>query len=122
MNFVTLAEERLRPRDHRDPPGGRYFEVPSREEIRCVTCGAEADTVHFLPWVTRTREVRFACPRHDPGGYWLPLDGINDGPPDHGNGPYTARVHIYGKCAEYGYTHAVFQLDEAFDRIRRGES
>jgi hypothetical protein len=45
--------------------------VPS---VRCSTCSAWADTAHILPWVTCAQGVEFACPRHDPGGYWIRLD------------------------------------------------
>jgi hypothetical protein len=40
--------------------------------------------------------VRFACPRHDPRGYWLPVRRWFDGPRDfHRPGErYTLRRHL----------------------------
>lgn len=42
-------------------------------DYRCDLCGAPADTLHFVPGVCGTREVLFACPKHDAGGYWIHL-------------------------------------------------
>jgi hypothetical protein len=40
--------------------------------FRCDLCGEQADTVHLVPWCgVECEHVLFACPRHDPGGYWL---------------------------------------------------
>lgn len=39
----------------------------------CDLCGSPADSAHFLPWITRVSAVAFACPEHDPGGYWVRL-------------------------------------------------
>lgn len=37
-------------------------------------CGEQANTIHLVPWCDRNCEqALFACPRHDPGGYWFPL-------------------------------------------------
>lgn len=58
------------------------------DSYRCDLCGEQADTIHFVPWVTGTILIRpgeqehdsdckkclFACPRHDPGGYHFELD------------------------------------------------
>ena len=50
---------------------------------RCCSsphCRRQADTIHLLDWSTRGYPqssdivIRFACPRHNPGGYWISLD------------------------------------------------
>lgn len=47
---------------------------PKVEQYRCDLCGEQADTIHFVPWGrTKPERALFACPEHDPGGYWLPL-------------------------------------------------
>jgi hypothetical protein len=45
------------------------------EDLHCDLCGAPADTLHFVPWVTRCEQVIFACPAHCPvpEGYWVEL-------------------------------------------------
>ena len=111
LQMYTAREMREHTGKTPAPPGGVRFDVPPARFIRC-RCGEQADTVHFLPYVTRTERIEFACPDHDPGGYWLPLAKLNEGPD-------TARVHIYGKAVEPGHISAIFLLDGEFDRIRQ---
>lgn len=46
---------------------------PKIEQYRCDLCGEQADTIHFVPWVKTPKQALFACPEHDPGGYWFRL-------------------------------------------------
>lgn len=42
--------------------------------FRCDLCGAAADSIHLVPRPDAGCEhALFACPGHDPGGYWFPL-------------------------------------------------
>lgn len=65
----------------------------------CDLCGAKADTVHFVPYIIGCHDVLFACPPHDPGGYWLTTADFDDGPPDFRDPSrlYTSRSHILAK-------------------------
>jgi hypothetical protein len=40
------------------------------EMLRCDLCGEQADTIHIC-FDDDNIEVVFACPAHDPGGYWI---------------------------------------------------
>src|SRR5215211_7563944 len=69
--------------------------------LPCTVCGRRADTLHVLPWVVPRplrgeQRVEFACPHHDPGGYWFPVREYFDGPPDWRDPTrrYTIRDHI----------------------------
>lgn len=46
--------------------------------VACDDCGAPADSAHLLPDDLRPKEVRYACPEHDPGGYCFSIrpDGL----------------------------------------------
>lgn len=45
--------------------------LPKLKDFPCDTCGEPSNTVHFTPHLNvRLEGVEFACPRHDPGGYW----------------------------------------------------
>lgn len=48
--------------------------------IRCDDCGAPADTIHLIPWVTDCQEVKAACPKHDPDGYWFTIEAFHNQP------------------------------------------
>ncbi len=52
----------------------RSTKPDSKLDYRCDLCGEPANTIHFVPWSGQCDEVLFACPDHDPGGYWLDLD------------------------------------------------
>lgn len=53
----------------------RTTKQDSELDIRCDLCRKPADTIHWVPWVggRAPEKVLFACPDHDPGGYWLDL-------------------------------------------------
>lgn len=59
---------------------------PQALDYRCDApgCDKKANTVHFIPYVTDDmfRELAFACPDHDPGGYWTDIKGLWTGPHD----------------------------------------
>ena len=74
----------------------------------CDLCGEPADSVHFLPWVTRAEHIAFACPNHDPGGYWLRLRVLFAD-------KRAMLSHIGGKN---GGDHALALLAERIDGIR----
>jgi hypothetical protein len=62
------------------PEGARVKWLLTRDikaaDIKCDMCGAQADTLHFVPYITECELVVFACPAHDPEpeGYWTTLD------------------------------------------------
>jgi len=62
--------------DH--PPQVRWHELRplGASLFRCDVprCRGQADTIHLLPWCgAECEQALFACPRHDPGGYWFPV-------------------------------------------------
>lgn len=76
----------------------------SELDYRCDLCNEKASTIHFLPWVIRCERVLFACPKHDPGGYWTDL-------------PLSDRMfrHIEGKP---GSTDALMHYGARIDALR----
>lgn len=58
--------------------------------ILCDDCGAPADTIHLIPWVTDCKEVKAACPKHDPDGYWFTIEAFH-------NQPVRWLLHLVGK-------------------------
>lgn len=50
-------------------------------QFPCDDCGQSADTVHWPTWPAEGN-LQFACPRHDPGGYWLAIPDLFSGPQD----------------------------------------
>lgn len=67
-------------------------EPKNRRLVRaaCDLCTHRADTVHFVPWISRCHEVLFACSAHDPGGYWALIETFDVG-------EYTTRQHLETK-------------------------
>lgn len=81
------------------------------DQLKCDLCLEPANTVHWLPYADdEATQVLFACPSHDPGGYWLPVTEVlrNDGIIDRD----TAK-HIDGK-GERGVAMSMFweRLDQ----------
>src|SRR5690349_13160992 len=55
-------------------PVWREFRTLAPELFRCDLCGAPAETIHLVPSCGIDCErALFACPIHDPGGYWFPV-------------------------------------------------
>lgn len=87
--------------------------------IVCDTCGEPADTIHFVPWVVvaegQERRIEAACPRHDPGGYWLRVQDLTDN-------PLRCLAHLAGK-RQAPHAQLVGWLGDAggvaLDRARR---
>lgn len=80
-------------------------------DYRCDApgCTAMGNTIHFVPWVTECEAVLFACPDHDPGGYWTELERWFD-PSER------FPQHVAGKP---GSEHALSLLDARIDALRR---
>lgn len=76
-------------------------------DYRCDLCGAPADTLHFLPYITSCEAVLFACPDHDPGGYWTRISRLAGG---------ALYEHLMGY---HGIEQALGLLGERQDAIRR---
>lgn len=61
----------------RRPPSGvvwRELRPLTTSLFRCDApgCRRHADTIHLLPWCgAECEHALFACPSHDPGGYWF---------------------------------------------------
>jgi hypothetical protein len=61
----------------------RRFDDFRPYEYACDDCGARADTAHWLPYRAGVvTSCKFACPRHDLGGYWLAILDLFSGPQD----------------------------------------
>jgi hypothetical protein len=83
-------------------PKGRVFDARFDDfrpfAYACDTCRAPADTVHWPTWPA-VGAVRFACARHDPGGYWQEIPALFSGPqdwshPEEAGRRYTGIDHI----------------------------
>lgn len=43
--------------------------------LLCDACDEPASAIHCLPYFRPGMDTQLACADHDPGGYWVPLDG-----------------------------------------------
>lgn len=83
---------------------------PDKElDYRCDHCGEKANTIHFVPWAGNAEHCLFACPEHDPGGYWTYLDRWLDPEEDF-------IQHVLDKD---GGDEAIVLWDQRVDALRR---
>ena len=91
-------------------------------DYRCDLCGGLADTVHWLPYVIDATQCLFACPDHDPGGYWMNIDDLFTGPEDWrypGSGrKYTGLDHVALKDDRGKGSPAVVLLYDRIEKMR----
>lgn len=92
----------------------RTTKSTSELDFRCDHCGEKANTLHFVPWVggLDTEEVLFACPKHDPGGYWVTFTRWFDPREDF---PH----HVWQK---QGGPEALALLEQRIDQLRIAEA
>lgn len=58
----------------------RELKPVTAELFRCDLCGEQATTIHLVPWCDqRCEQALLACERHDPGGYWFPIEEYLNG-------------------------------------------